>query len=169
MSGSSAWAAVEEFLRHLADERQLSPHTVTAYRGDLSDLSDAEVIDSLKYNVFPNMILYGGRGLAQIQLFRPDGMDPDKCIFETFSFRPVPKGEERPEPAEPQRIREEESFKTAEGVNEFSGSVLDQDTQIMRWQQEGMHASKKGAQTLSTYQESRIRRIHETLIKYIEA
>jgi len=29
---------VEGFLRHLADERGLSPHTVTAYRGDLDDL-----------------------------------------------------------------------------------------------------------------------------------
>jgi integrase/recombinase XerC len=30
--------AAEDFLRHLADERQLSEHTVTAYRRDLNDL-----------------------------------------------------------------------------------------------------------------------------------
>ncbi len=30
----------EAFLRHLADERQLSPHTVTAYRRDLADLEE---------------------------------------------------------------------------------------------------------------------------------
>jgi len=30
---------VERFLRHLADERQLSPHTVRAYRRDLSELA----------------------------------------------------------------------------------------------------------------------------------
>jgi len=33
-----AKTAAEEFLRHLADERQLSEHTVTAYRRDLNDL-----------------------------------------------------------------------------------------------------------------------------------
>jgi integrase/recombinase XerC len=32
--------AVHDYLRHLADERQLSPHTVTAYRRDLADLAD---------------------------------------------------------------------------------------------------------------------------------
>ena len=31
---------------------------------------------------------------------------------------------------------------------------------IMRLQQEGMHASAKGAETLSTYQESRVRWLH---------
>ena len=138
------------------------------YGMDLSPLSDAECIDSLKYNVFPNLILYGGPGLPQLQLFKPDGMDPDKCVMETLSFRPCPPGEARPDPAEPYRLREEDSFTTVPGTNEFSGTVLDQDTSIMRWQQEGMHASKKGAQTLSRYQESRIRRIHETLMKYVE-
>ena len=47
-------------------------------------------------------------------------------------------------------------------------SVLDQDTSIMRWQQEGMHASAKGAETLSSYQESRVRWLHETLQKYVD-
>ena len=39
VSGNGAAAvAVAAFLRHLADERQLSPHTVAAYRKDLADL-----------------------------------------------------------------------------------------------------------------------------------
>src|SRR5690606_40486827 len=31
---------IEEFLRHLADGRQLSAHTVAAYRRDLADLTE---------------------------------------------------------------------------------------------------------------------------------
>ena len=85
-----------------------------------------------------------------------------------WGFRPVKPGEPRPDPAEPFRLREEDSFTTAPHTSEFSGNVMDQDTSIMRWQQEGMHASKKAAQTLSNYQESRIRRVHETLMKYID-
>lgn len=37
---ADAAGALEAFLRHLADERQLSAHTVTAYRRDLGDLSE---------------------------------------------------------------------------------------------------------------------------------
>ena len=37
-SGSSRRPEVREFLRHLTDERQLSPHTVKAYARDLAEL-----------------------------------------------------------------------------------------------------------------------------------
>jgi hypothetical protein len=36
-----------------------------------------------------------------------------------------------------------------------------------RCQREGMYASEKGAETLSIYQESRIRHVHQTLDKYL--
>lgn len=39
-SQETSGTAVQEFLRHLADERQLSPNTVSAYRRDLTDLSE---------------------------------------------------------------------------------------------------------------------------------
>lgn len=54
---------------------------------------------------------------------------------------------------------------TPELHDDIQTNFIDQDTSIMRWQREGMHASAKGAQTFSSYQESRIRRIHETLMK----
>ena len=47
------------------------------YDLDLSHLSDAEVIDSLKYNIFPNLFIYGGPGLPQIQQARPLGLRED--------------------------------------------------------------------------------------------
>lgn len=40
MSSDPCTSEVSDFLRHLADERQLSPNTVRAYRRDLCDLED---------------------------------------------------------------------------------------------------------------------------------
>jgi hypothetical protein len=39
---------------------------------------------------------------------------------------------------------------------------------ILRWQCEDMYASRKGAQTLSIYQEARIRHLHAAPDKYLE-
>ena len=50
----------------------------------------------------------------------------------------------------------------------FLASVLDQDTDIMRAQREGMYTSGKGAETLSIYQELRIRHFHQTLGEYMQ-
>ena len=40
MQGHPASSEVRDFLRHLAGERQLSPHTVAAYELDLRQLSE---------------------------------------------------------------------------------------------------------------------------------
>ena len=139
------------------------------YDKDLSHLSDAELIDSLKYNVFPNVFVYGGPGLTQIHQIRPNGDDPHSCLFDAYILAPVPKGEPRPEPAAMVQITEADSYTQVPGIREMSGRVLDQDTQILRWQHEGMRASHKGAETLSSYQESRIRHFHVTLDRYVDA
>jgi len=147
--------------------RMMRSDMAERYGMDMTHLSDAEVIDSLKYNVFPNAIVYGSRGLPILQRFRPLGDSHERALMENLILRPVPPGEEPPEPAEPVRIPEEGSYCDVPGMDPFLGSVLDQDTAIMRWQSEGMRASRKGAQTLSTYQESRIRHLHDTIDKYL--
>ena len=134
---------------------------------DLAHLSDAEMIDSLKYNLFPNLFVYGGPGLPQLHRIRPMGEDPNRCVMEFIRLMPIAPGAPRPEPAQVQRITEEESFQGLKGIDPFSARVLDQDTNNLRWQHEGMRASRKGAETLSSYQESRIRHFHSTLNVYL--
>lgn len=139
------------------------------YGMDLSGHTDAEVIDSLKYNVFPNMMVYGGAAIRALAVFRPLGHDPNKATIDRLTFLPVAAGEPTPEPAQVLTIHEDESYGVAPGITEFMAEVLDQDTSIMRLQQEGMRASAKGAETLSSYQESRVRWVHETLQKYLRS
>ncbi len=147
---------------------QLREQMLTEYGLDYSDFSVPEMIDSLKYSVFPNVIFYPTPGLALIQLFRPDGHDPDRALFDQMVLRPKPCDGSDFEVGAVVEIGEDELFADVPGIDAFLAKVLDQDTDIMRWQREGMYASHKGAQTLSTYQEARIRHIHTTLDKYLE-
>ncbi len=147
--------------------KQLREQMSKEFGLDYSNRSVPEMIDSLKYNVFPNLFIYPSVGLPLIQQFRPDGDDHDRCLFDQMVLRPKPTDGSSYEVAEVVRIEEHESYSVAKDMDPFLAHVLDQDTNIMRWQREGMYASEKGAETLSIYQESRIRHVHQTLDKYL--
>lgn len=155
---TARWAMAEQLRRQMAE----------SYSLDYSARSVPEMIDSLKYFVFPNIFIYPSVGLPLLQQFRPDGDDHDRAIFDQLVFHPKPADGSTPEPAEVVVIGEDESFTSVPGMDPFLASVLDQDTDIMRWQREGMYASAKGAETLSIYQEARIRHLHDTIDRYLE-
>jgi phenylpropionate dioxygenase-like ring-hydroxylating dioxygenase large terminal subunit len=137
------------------------------YKCDLSRFSDTEMIDVIEYHLFPNMILFPGISLPMVYRFRPIGMDPNRSLFEMIILKPVPDDGERPEPAAPYRITENESFTSVPGMDQALGHVFDQDTGILRSQQEGFLAAKKKGETLTNYQEVRVRHVHQTLDKYL--
>jgi phenylpropionate dioxygenase-like ring-hydroxylating dioxygenase large terminal subunit len=141
----------------------------TQYGMDTSTFTDAELVDSIKYNLFPNIFLYTGLSMRSIHRVKPIGNDPNRCTFEVLMMRPVPKGQTRPDPAQVVRIPEEMPYTDVPELAAFplSAITFDQDTGNLRAQHEGMLASEKGAETLSVYQESRIRWLHETLGKYL--
>jgi phenylpropionate dioxygenase-like ring-hydroxylating dioxygenase large terminal subunit len=136
---------------------------------DLSGMSTSEVLDSIKYTVFPNLFIFTGISLRILYQYRPLGNDPDRCLFDILFMRPVPKGQMRPDPAPVTYVQEHESYRDVPGMDPGFGLLFDQDTQIMRWQNEGNHASEKGAITYSVYMESRLRHLHDTLDKYLRA
>ena len=138
------------------------------YDMDTSSYSDAEMIDSIKYNLFPNIFLYTGMALRSIHRVKPIKNDPNRCTFEVLMMRPVPKGQPRPDPAQMVKIPEAMQYVDVKELAAFplSQITFDQDTGNLRAQHEGMLASEKGAETLSIYQESRIRAFHDTLDKY---
>jgi len=149
--------------------RQLREAMARDHGLDLSDYSDPEMIDSIKYNLFPNLLVFPGIGFRLVQLFRPDGMDPDRSLYDVMILRPKHPDGSHPDVAEVQWLEEDESYRGVDALDPFLAQVLDEDTDIMRWQREGMYASEKGAETLSRYQESRIRHLHDTLDSYLEA
>ena len=154
---TARWVMAEQLRTQMREQHGL----------DYAGHSVPEMIDSLKYHVFPNLLLYPAPGLCLVQQFRPDGHDHDRATFDQYVLHPKPR-DGNYEVAEVQVIGEDEPFASVAGMDPFLASVLDQDTDIMRWQREGMYASGKGAQTLSIYQEARIRHLHDTLDKYLE-
>lgn len=134
---------------------------------DLSHVSDSELLDCFSYTIFPNTFLFAGISLPMIYRFRPDPRDHRKCLYEVFFLRPVPREGERPEPAEPIYLTDEQSFTEAEGMDPGFGAILDQDTDNLRLQQEGVEASAKPGLTLGNYQEIRVRHFEQAVDKYV--
>lgn len=137
------------------------------YAVDLSRYTDTEMLDTMEYNLFPNMVLFPGVSLPMVYRFRPIGMDTGRTLFELLILRPIPDDGPRPEPAIPMRLKEEDSFTTVSGMDPSFGHVFDQDTDNLRNQQQGMLASSKPGQTLTNYQEVRLRHFEQTLDKYL--
>jgi phenylpropionate dioxygenase-like ring-hydroxylating dioxygenase large terminal subunit len=149
--------------------RQLRESMLRDHGLDYSSYSDAEMIDSIKYSIFPNLMVYPGVGFRLVQQFRPNGHDPDRSLFDIMIMRPKPQDGSMPDVAEVVRLKEEDSYRTVDALDPFLAEVFDEDTDIMRWQREGMYASEKGAETLARYQEAQIRHLHATLDKYLAA
>lgn len=158
--GDTARTAMARYLRKVMGEQ---------YKCDLSDVSDSEMIDTIEYHVFPNMILFPGISLPMVYRFRPIGSDPNRTLFEILFLRPKPDGRESPEPPEPYHVAENESYAGAPGFDPAMGHVYDQDTDNLRAQQQGFRASATGVQNLGNYQEARIRHFQLIIDKYLAA
>ncbi len=156
--GETARTVMARFLRGVLGDK---------YGVDLSIYSDSEMIDTIEYHIFPNMILFPGLSLPMVYRFRPIGSDPNRTLFELLFLRPMPKNGRSPEPPEPHRVREEESYSTVPGMDPAMGAVYDQDTDNLRAQQQGFRASRRGAETLGNYQEARIRHFQQVVDGYL--
>lgn len=138
-----------------------------ATNADLSSVSDSELLDCFSYTVFPNTFLFPGISLPMVYRFRPVKGDHRKCLYEVFFLRPVPKDGKRPEPASMVYLEEHQSFTEAEGMDPGFGAILDQDTENLLLEQEGIEASARKGLTLGNYQEIRIRHFEQTVDKYV--
>ena len=134
---------------------------------DLGNVSDAELLDCFSYTVFPNTFLFAGISLPMVYRFRPVVDDHRKCLYEVFFLLPVPEGTERPEPAEEVKLEEHQSFCDAAGMDPGFGAILDQDTENLLLEQEGLEATAKPGLTLGNYQEIRVRHFEATVDKYM--
>lgn len=138
-----------------------------ATKADLSAVSDTELLDTYSYGFFPNLYVFPGISLPMLYRFRPDPRNHRRCIYEVMFMRPRPADGSEVETAEVQILEDHQSFSEAEGMDPGFGHILDQDTDNLYAQQEGLEASAKAGLTLADYQEIRVRHFEQAIDRYI--
>jgi hypothetical protein len=135
---------------------------------NLQEVSDAELVDGWYYNVFPNLMFWGGYGPNMWYRFRPWKDDHEKTFMEVGYIMRHPRNTPKPAPAKMIALDIDQPWSSVEALGSLGG-VLDQDTQNMAAVQEGLNATFASTVQLARYQESRIRHMHKTLDLYLSA
>ena len=133
--------------------------------GDHVDtMSDAEMLDSIDYSLFPNFHPWGAFNRI-VYRFRPNGDDHRSAIMEVLFLAPF-KGE-RPPPARLRALGVNDPWTDAPELGMLA-KVFDQDTFNMAKVQRGLETTFKQGITLGDYQESKIRWLNNSLDAWIE-
>lgn len=133
---------------------------------DHSGAADAELGDSLVYNLFPNFSVWGGFIPSLVYRWLPDGKAHDSTIMEIKILRQIPEGAPRPAPAKLRFLGEDEPWSSAAELGGL-GPVVEQDWGNLPYVQEGLEASGTNTVQLGRYSEMRIRQQHLTLEAYM--
>jgi phenylpropionate dioxygenase-like ring-hydroxylating dioxygenase large terminal subunit len=128
--------------------------------GDRVDaMSDAELMDSIDYTVFPNFHPWGAFNRI-VYRFRPNGDDHRSALMECMFLAPY--SGERPPNAPVHLLGPDETFVDAPELG-MLGKVFNQDLFNMARVQQGLETTRKPGVTLGNYQESKIRWLHQRL------
>ena len=155
--GKTAREALGDRMRELYTEQ-------TGY--DHSDATDAEVLDGLVYNVFPNFAPWAGFMPNIVYRWFP-GTTPDTCVMEVRILSRVRKGEAIPRGAPLKFLTIDQKWTEAPELGVL-GDVFEQDMGNLPYIQDGLHASKTSEVQLGNYQEIGIRQFQDTMMKYID-
>lgn len=150
--GSPARPMVAEVFRTAMSER---------FEADLSDVSDAEILDAVLYHLFPAFAPWAGIGQSLVYRWRP-GPSPDTCFMDVIRMAPIPAGQPRPERAETQRLTLEQSWKEAQGMSGLA-AVFEQDMANLPRVQAGLKSRGAKGVSFGLYQEGRMRLLHRLI------
>ncbi|HEY0316489.1 MAG TPA: aromatic ring-hydroxylating dioxygenase subunit alpha [Sphingomonas sp.] len=133
---------------------------------DYSDVSDAEIIDALLYNVFPHMSFWAGYAPNIVYRWRPNGLDPDTSIMDVIILKRAPKDGPRPKPVEEHRLTLGEDWSDAPMLGALA-PVFEQDMENLPNVQIGLKSSGNGIVHFALYSEMRIRLLHTLITRMI--
>ncbi len=108
-------------------------------------------------HVFPNTVIIHGPVFALCYRARPDGLDPDRCIFEVYTLEKFPEGQE-PRPENLYRPEMDEATWR---------KVLCQDFSNMEAVQQGLRSRAFAGTYPSPLEERAITNFHRVLAEYV--
>lgn len=151
---------------HLAEMSRRS--LAQTYGYDYSQSADAEMLDALLYNLFPNFSVWAGEGPKLTYRWRPLALDPNAAIMDIMMHAPCPKGQPRPKPAAPVLLDFDEPVSgVAPPGQEGLAAIFDQDFSNLPHVQDGLMATRTGVVHLGKYTEMRIRHLHQMIDRLI--
>lgn len=137
--------------------------------GDLSHVSDTEMIDQLSYIMLPNLHTWIGYAAPFAQRVRPNGNDPNSCVMEVMTFVHIPEDKELPRDVPMRMTPTDETWTEGKDIG-FLGLPVDEDTDAaLRKIQRGMHNDNVREIILATSQEGPVRHFHHHINRYLEA
>lgn len=109
--------------------------------------------------IFPNYVIFPQFGNALIYRARPDGDDPDACIFDVWSVTTYPEAERPPSP---------KSIYVDDAIDPDQLPIIPrQDFGNIPRVQKGLHSRGLDATILSQRQETGILNMHEEMDRYL--
>jgi len=162
----------EPQMMHVPEERKAREMAALAMRMQMQravpgvhDYSDAEILDSIYYSLFPNFHPWAAFNRV-VYRFLPWGGDPDQCTMEVLFLMPF-RGR-RPSPAPVRELGLDEDWTRAPELG-FLSRVFNQDTFNLPKVQRGLHATRAAEIQLAQYQELKLRHFHWLLEKHVQA
>jgi nitrite reductase/ring-hydroxylating ferredoxin subunit len=152
--------------RYMADLTRRGLTETLGY--DYADAADAEMLDALLYNLFPNLSFWAGHGTKLTYRWRPNGLDPETSIMDIMMHGRWPKDQPRPKPAAAIELDFDETVSSIglPGL-EALAAVFDQDFSNLPHVHEGLRATGTGEVHFGRYSEMRIRHLHHMIDRYI--
>lgn len=143
---------------------ELSRQALLAETGyDYSYAADAEVLDGMSYQFFPNFAIWGGMGAKTCYRWRPIGVD--RTLMEVMLYKRHPKGG-KGQPAPMRLLEADETWASASELG-FLAGVYDQDSSNLGPQQQGLAALGDQPIHFGRYTELRCRNLHRMIDEYM--
>jgi phenylpropionate dioxygenase-like ring-hydroxylating dioxygenase large terminal subunit len=133
------------------------------------DQTDAVMLDSTLYFMFPQCTFWLSESLPFTYQFTPHRTDPEKSYFDVRMLLPYPEGTARPPSSPAIEVGIDETIEQRAPAFGFLGQVFDQDMANMPLIQAGVRASEPASHhsRLGTYQEMIIRHWNAQLDRYL--